>query len=73
MTNDPTRVLHQTIALGDNPDDIHFEERMGHGFIVLGGVSIAVSTSSQAAVDKLATVAAQAAADSRGRSLREVA
>ncbi|CAL9663683.1 hypothetical protein SUDANB1_07104 [Streptomyces sp. enrichment culture] len=70
---DPTRVLHQTLALGADPDDIHFEERMGHGFIVLGNISIAVSTSSQAAIDKLATVAAQAAADSRARQLREVA
>ncbi|MEU6543958.1 hypothetical protein [Streptomyces sp. NPDC046859] len=71
--DNPTHVLHQTIALGDDPDEIRFEERMGHGFIVLGGVSIAVSTSSQAAVDKLAVVAAQAAADSRARNLREVA
>lgn len=67
-----TRVLHQTIGLGDNPDDIHFEERMGHGFIVLGNVSIAVSTSSQAAVDKFATVVAQAAADGRARALKAV-
>lgn len=70
--DNPTRVLNQTLALGDNPDDIHFEERMGHGFIVLGSVSIAVSMSSQAAVDKLAVVAAQAAADNRARSLRAV-
>jgi len=71
--NEPTRVLNQTIALGDNPDGIHFEERMGHAFIVLDGVSIALSLSSQAALDKLATVAARAAADNRGRTLREVA
>lgn len=72
MSDNPTRVLNQTVALGDNPDDIRFEERMGHGFIVLGNISIAVSTSSQAAVDKLATVAAQAAADSRARRLKAV-
>lgn len=69
----PTQVLHQTIALGTNPDDIHVEERMGQTFIVLGNVSLALSLSTQAAVDKLATVAAMAAADSRARRLREVA
>jgi hypothetical protein len=73
VNSNPSRVLNQTVALGDNPDDIHFEERMGHGFIVLGGISIAVSLSSQAALDKLAVVAAQAAADNRGRMLRKVA
>ncbi len=70
---DPTRVLNQTIALGDNPDDIHYDEQDGYGFIVLGGIQIAVSLTSQAALDKLATITAQAAADNRARTLREVA
>jgi hypothetical protein len=70
---DQTRVLNQTIALGDNPDDIHYDEQDGHGFIVLGGIQIAVSLSSQAALDKLATITAQAAADQRAHNLRKVA
>lgn len=73
MNYNPTRVLGATRALGDTPDDIRFEEQDGQTFIVLGNVSIALSLSSQAALDKLATVAAQAAADNRGRTLREVA
>ncbi|MFD5566586.1 hypothetical protein [Streptomyces cadmiisoli] len=68
-----TQVLQQTIALGDDPDSIRFEEQLGHTFIVLGNVSLALSLSSQAAIDKLATIAARAAADNRARSLREVA
>ena len=68
-----TRLLNQLLALGDNPDDIRFEERTGQPFIVLGNVSLALSLSSQAALDKLAAVAAQAAADSRGRNLKAVA
>ena len=71
MSN-PTRVLHQTLALGDNPDEICFEERTGQAFIVLGNVSLALSLSSQAALDKLAAVVAQAARDSQGRSLKAV-
>jgi hypothetical protein len=70
---DQTRVLNQTIALGDNPDDIHYDEQNGHAFIVLGGIQIAVSLTSQAALDKLATVTAEAAADNRARTLRTVA
>jgi hypothetical protein len=70
---DQTRVLNQTIALGDNLDDIHYDEHDGHGFIVLGGIQIALSLSSQAALDKLATVTAEAAADHRARNLRTVA
>ena len=68
-----TRLLNQTLALGDNPDDIAYVEGHGQAFIVLGGVSLALSLSSQAALDKLAVVAAQAAADSRARSLKAVA
>lgn len=73
MTSNPTRLLNQTLALGDNPDDIRFEEQMGHAFIVLGNVQIALGLSSQDALDKLATVAARAAADHRARNLRTVA
>ena len=65
-----TRLLNQTLALGDNPDDIAYVEADGHPFIVLGDVSL--SLSSQAALDKLAVVAAKAAAERRARSLRAV-
>jgi hypothetical protein len=41
--------------------------------LALGGIQIALSLSSQAALDKLATITAQAAADNRARSLRTVA
>ncbi|MFD5491533.1 hypothetical protein ACFWH4_00990 [Streptomyces sp. NPDC127091] len=73
MTDNPTRVLNQTLALGDNPDDVDYEVRNGHAFIGLGDFQISVSLSSQAALDKLATVTAQAAADNRARNLRKVA
>ncbi|GAP46939.1 hypothetical protein [Streptomyces azureus] len=73
MTNNPTRVLNQTIALGDNPDSIHYDQHDGHAFIALGGIQIALSLTSQAALDKLATITAQAAADNRARTLRQVA
>lgn len=70
--DNPTRVLNQTLALGTDPDDVRFETHDGHGFIVLGSIQIAAGLSSQAALDKLATVAAQAAADNRARSLKAV-
>ncbi|MFI6854545.1 hypothetical protein [Streptomyces sp. NPDC050416] len=70
---DQTRVLNQTIALGADPDDIHYDQQDGHAFIVLGGIQIAVGLTSQAALDKLATVTAEAAADQRARTLRQVA
>jgi hypothetical protein len=73
VTDNPTRLLNQLLALGDDPDDVQYVERDGKAFIVLGDVSLALSLSSQAALDKLAVVAAQAAADNRGRLLREVA
>lgn len=73
MTDQPTRLLNQTLALGDNPNGILLSVEDGQAFIVLGGVSIALNSSSQAALDKLAVVAAQAAADSRARSLKAVA
>lgn len=68
-----TRLLNQTLALGDNPDDITYVEGHGQAFIVLGGMSLALSLSSQAALDKLAVVAAQATAAQRARSLKAVA
>ena len=67
-----TRLLNQTLALGDNPDDIRYVEGHGQAFIVLGGVSLAVSLSSQSVLDKLATLTAQAAADKRASSLKAV-
>lgn len=73
MTSQPTRLMEQTLALGDSPDHIEYEVYDGHGFLVLGRVSIALSLSSQAALDKLATATAAAAADHRNRTLREVA
>jgi hypothetical protein len=73
MSETPTRVLSQTMILGDNPDDVRFEIHNGHAFIMLGPVAVALPPSSQAAIDKLATVAAQAAAAARARRLREVA
>jgi galactokinase len=73
VSDNPTRILGQTLALGDNPDDIQYDVRDGYAFIVLGNVAISLGMSSQAAIDKLATVTAQAAADNRASSLREVA
>lgn len=71
--DNPTRVLNQLIALTDNPDDICLDEQSGQSFIDLGSRhGIALGLSSQAALDKLATVAAQAAADNRARALKAV-
>jgi hypothetical protein len=73
VTANPTHVLNLLLALTDCPDDIRYEEQTGRGFIVLGTTTIAVSMSSQAALDKLATVTAQAAANHRAHMLRGVA
>jgi hypothetical protein len=73
VNDNPTRLLNQTLVLGDNPDDIRYVVQDGHPAIVLDHVSIALDLSSQAALDKLATVVAQAAADQRTRSLKAVA
>jgi galactokinase len=73
VNDDQTRLLNQTLALGGNPDDIQIAEQYGHALIILGTVTIAVTLSSQAALDKLATVTAQAAANNRARRMREVA
>lgn len=72
MNDNPTRLLNQTLALGDNPDDIQYAEPDGHPSIVLGRVSLLLGRSSQAALDRLAVVAAQAAAANRARSLKAV-
>ncbi|MFJ6729454.1 hypothetical protein ACIQPQ_31580 [Streptomyces sp. NPDC091281] len=73
MSDNPTRMLNQLLALGDNPDAIKFEEQMGQTFIVLGHVTLALSLSSLEALDKLAVVTARAAADARARALKAVA
>lgn len=68
-----TRVLNQLIALTDDPDAIELDENDGHIFIVLGGgITLTASLSSQAALDKLATITAQAAANERARALKAV-
>jgi galactokinase len=72
VTDNPTRLLNQTLALGDNPDNIGYAERDGQPFIVLGSIDLALGLSSQAALDKLATVAATAAAEQRARNLKAV-
>jgi len=73
VSDNPTKLLSQTLALTDDPDDVRFEVQDGHTFIVLGNVSLALTMSSQAALDKLAVVAAQAVAEQRARSLKAVA
>jgi hypothetical protein len=67
-----TALLHQILALVDDPDRITYEVTNGQPFIVLGNVSIAVGLCGQAARDKLATVVAEAAADTRARALKAV-
>ena len=68
-----SRVLNQLIALSDDPDDISLCETSGQEEILLGaGLALALGVSSQAALDKLATVTAQAAANQRARNLKAV-
>jgi hypothetical protein len=73
VNDNPTRLLNQTLILGDNPDTMRYVVEDGHPAIVLDHVSITLGLSSQAALDKLATVVAEAAADLRARSLKAVA
>lgn len=73
MSSKPTRVLNQTLVLGDNPDTIRYVVEGGHPAIVLDHISIVLDLTSQAALDRLAVVVAQATADQRARSLRAVA
>jgi galactokinase len=72
MTDNPTRLLNATFALDDNPDNIGYAERDGQPFIVLGNIDLALGLSTQAALDKLATVTATAAANQRARNLKAV-
>jgi hypothetical protein len=68
-----TRVLNALLALTDDPDDIQLYESNGQVELLLGGhLSITFALSSQAALDKLATITAQAAADQRARTLKAV-
>jgi hypothetical protein len=65
--------LNQLIGLTDNPDTLSLEETGGFQFLHLGNcLTIALNLSSQAALDKLATLTAQAAADHRARALKAV-
>lgn len=73
MNENPTQLLSQTLMLGTDPDDVRFEVQNGHALIILGTTTVALPLAAQAALDKLATVAAQAAAYQRARTLREVA
>jgi hypothetical protein len=68
----PTQLLNATFTLTGDPDEIGYEEIDGHPFIVLDRISLALDLTSQAAIDKLAVVAAQAAAEQRARSLKAV-
>lgn len=70
----PTTVLNQTIALTSNPDAIVLDEVDGRQILDLGNrIQVALGLSSQDALDKLAALTAQAAANQRTRHLREVA
>lgn len=74
MSSIPTRVAGTTILLGDNVDTVQLDARDGHLVIVLAtGVEIGCDFASQAVLDKLATITAEAAAVKRARSLRQVA
>jgi len=74
VTDNPTRVLNALVALTDNPDDIALTEVDGCAEVLLGnGLALSLALSSQDALDKLATVTAQAAANQRARTLKAVA
>lgn len=73
MNDHPTQLLSQTLMLGTDPDDVRFEVQNGHALIILGTTTVALPLAAQAALDKLTTVTAQAAAYQRARTLREVA
>ena len=72
MNPNPTQLLNATFTLTGDPDEIGYEEVDGHPFIVLDRINLALDFASQAALDKLAVVAAQAAAAQRSRSLKAV-
>lgn len=68
-----TRVIQTVIMLGGTVDDIALDTHAGHTTLVLGrDVAVCLSTAPQAVLDKLATLTAQAAADSRARALKAV-
>lgn len=74
MNGSPTRVSQALILLGGKPDDIRLDDTGGHLTITLGtAAAISLCGADQAVLDKLATVFAQAAADSRARTLKQVA
>ncbi|MFE7233983.1 hypothetical protein ACFVAF_25605 [Streptomyces sp. NPDC057596] len=73
MIDYPTRVLGATLALGDNPDSIQLDVRDGSLVLVLDHISVVLNAAGQDAIDKLATVTAEAAAVNWSRNLREVA
>lgn len=74
MTFDVTRVLGTTIALGGTPDELTLDTRDGHLTIVLGSdAALVLDLAGQDAIDRLAVVAAEAAAVNRSRSLKQVA
>lgn len=72
MNTNPTQLLNATFTLTGDPDEIGYEEIDGYPFIVLDRISLALDLTSQAALDKLATAAAQAATAGRARSLKAV-
>ncbi|MGW5636687.1 hypothetical protein [Streptomyces sp. NPDC003832] len=63
------RVMNQTIGLGDNPDAIKLVEHNGVQMIEIGSTTLTLGMSDQATLDKLAVVAANAAADKRASTL----
>lgn len=70
----PTRVIQTVILLGGTVGDIALDVHDGHTTLVLGNdAAICLSLASQDVLDNLATLTAQAAADNRARTLREVA
>ena len=73
MNGNPTSLLNQMLALGDNPDDIRFVVEKGQPLLILGNVTIALGLAGQAALDKLAVATALATAQQRANILREVA
>lgn len=72
MSATPTQILNATFTLTDDPDAISYVEQDGHPFIVLDRLSLSLDLSSQAVLDKLAVVAAQATAANRARMLKAV-
>lgn len=68
-----TRVIQSVILLGGTVDDLALDVYDGHTTLVLGSdAAVCLSLASQDVLDKLATLTAQAAADSRARSLKAV-